>query len=202
MRLSAHYWIVSQRPGRSTQGVQTETPGTMTEADAFRQNQLDDELQKWGARQALTMAGGRHQQIGLPMRRLLLAAIAAIGLALPAYAQSVPVTYDSAASTNSTLVMAGTGHKIESIVAMNTTVAVYWLKLYDKATAPTCGTDTPVQKYAIPFGATNAGAGFVIPIPDGMQFFNGIGFCLTANQANSDTNNAATGIVLNFTVKQ
>ena len=49
-------------PGRSTQGVQTETPGVVTEADAFRQNQLDDELQKWGARQALTMAGGGNNK--------------------------------------------------------------------------------------------------------------------------------------------
>ena len=136
------------------------------------------------------------------MRRLLLAAIAAIVLVLPAHAQSVPVTYDSAASTNATLVMAGTGHKIESINAINTTVALYWLKIYDTATAPTCGSGTPVFKAAIPFGATNAGGGFVLAIPDGMQFFNGIGFCLTAAQANSDTGNAATGVVLNFTVKQ
>ena len=136
------------------------------------------------------------------MRRLLLAAIAAICLILPAHAQSVPVTYDSAASTNATLVMAGTGHKIMVIVAINTTTALYWLKIYDTAAAPTCGSGTPVFKAAIPYGTSGAGGGFVVPIPDGMQFFSGIGFCLTAAQANSDTTNAATGVVLNFTVKQ
>jgi hypothetical protein len=135
------------------------------------------------------------------MRRLLLAALAAIVLILPAHAQSVPATYDSAASTNSTLVRPGNA-LVKSIVAINTTTTLYWLKLYDKVTAPTCGTDTPVYKVAVPFGATNSGGGFVVPIPDGMQFFNGVGFCLTAAQANSDTGNAATGIVLNFTVKQ
>ena len=98
--------------------------------------------------------------------------------------------------------MAGTGHQIKTIVSINTTTLIYWLKLYDTSTAPTCGSGTPVQKYPIPFGAANSGGGFVIPIPDGMQFFNGIGFCLTAAQANSDTGNAATGVVLNFTVKQ
>lgn len=136
------------------------------------------------------------------MRRLFFAALIAVGFALPAHAQSVPVKYDSLASTNATLVMAGTGHKITSIVALNSTVALYWLKLYDTAVAPTCGAGTPVQKYAIPFGSSNSGGGFVLPIPDGMQFFNGIGFCLTGAQADNDTTNAATGVVLNFTVKQ
>ena len=132
------------------------------------------------------------------MRKILLAAVV---FALPAYAQSVPVTFDSAASTNSTLVRPGRA-LVESISAINTTTTLYWLKLYDEATAPTCGTDTPVWKVAIPFGASNAGGGLVVPIPDGMQFFNGVGFCLTAAQANSDTGNAAVGITVTFTVKQ
>ena len=42
-------------PGRLAQGVQTETPGVMTEADAFRQNQLEGEAQGWGPSQAMSM---------------------------------------------------------------------------------------------------------------------------------------------------
>ena len=120
----------------------------------------------------------------------------------PAFAQSFPRTFDSVASTNSTLVVTG-NVQIRALIAANTTVVIYWLKLYDTAVAPTCGTTLPVVfKMPIPFGASNAGGGFAIPIPDGLQFKNGLGFCITANQADSDATVAATGLVVDFGIKQ
>jgi hypothetical protein len=49
-------------PGRVAQGVQPETPGMMTEADAFRLNQLQNEAQNWAPAQAVNML-----KVGMPM---------------------------------------------------------------------------------------------------------------------------------------
>lgn len=111
---------------------------------------------------------------------------------------ATPVKYLSVASTNSTNVKAVAG-QIYSLVAINTTGTLYYLKLYDKATAPTCSSDTVVQSYPVP--ASASGAGFVLPISVGMSFFNGIGFCLTGALADNDNTVAATGITLSFTYK-
>ncbi len=137
------------------------------------------------------------------MRRVLLGLLCLLW-SQTAFAQAAPsggatpAKYLSAASNNSTNVKAVAG-QVYSLVAINTTATLYYLKLYDKATAPTCGTDTSVQNYPVP--ASTAGAGFVLPIPVGMSFFNGIGFCLTGGVADSDNSNAATGIVLSITYK-
>jgi hypothetical protein len=138
------------------------------------------------------------------MRRMIAAALAFCFALAPfaATAQSVPMKFDSAASTNATEVIVGKA-LLKSIVPLNTTIVIYWLKFYDVAVAPTCGTTLPVVwKVPIPFGASNSGGGAVIDVPDGLQFQNGIGFCLTGAQADNDTSNAATGVVINLGVKQ
>jgi hypothetical protein len=134
------------------------------------------------------------------MKKLIL--IAALAL-IPSWAnaQSVPSKYDSTASTNSTLVAPGYS-QLKLIVAINSTVTLYYLKFYDKVTAPACNTDTVVFKVPVPFGAANAGGGMVIAMPDGLQFFKGIGFCLTGAAADNDNTNAATGVTINLGVKQ
>jgi hypothetical protein len=118
-----------------------------------------------------------------------------------AQAQSFPRKFDSAASTNATLVAAGYV-QVQSIVVTNTSVALYYLKLYDKVSAPVCNTDTVVFKAAVPFGASNSGGGFAVAIPDGLAFQNGLGFCLTGGLADNDNTVAATGVTINFGVKQ
>jgi hypothetical protein len=134
------------------------------------------------------------------MLRLLLAALAT-AWGFSAFAQSAPLKYDSAASTNSTLVVSGSV-QLRVLGLFNTTAAIYWLKLYDLAVAPTCGTSVVKWKVPIPFGAANAGGGAVMPISDGLAFANGLGFCLTGLQADNDTTVAATGLALNFGIKQ
>jgi len=91
----------------------------------------------------------------------------------------------SAASTNATSVKASAG-TLFALCAFNTNAAVRYLKLYNKASAPTVGTDTPVMVFAIP--GNTAGAGFVVPIPSqGIAFSTGIAFALTTGAADSDT---------------
>lgn len=105
----------------------------------------------------------------------------------------------SAASTNSTNVKASAGQLYELFVS-NINAAVRYLKLYDKATAPTVGTDTPIWTLAIP--GNTAGAGFAKTIPNGLAFANGIGFGLTTGVADNDTGAvAANEIVVNLGYK-
>lgn len=94
------------------------------------------------------------------------------------------VHYLSAATTNSTNVKATPGI-VYQIHAGNTTAGAYYLKIYDKATAPTCGTDTPIQTYVVP-PAANGGA-LTLPNIYGMNFAAGIGFCLTGAITDADT---------------
>jgi hypothetical protein len=72
-----------------------------------------------------------------------------------------------------------------------------YLKLYDKATSPTCGTDTPIKRLIIPAAATAAnGAGSNISFPVGIKFALGIGYCVTTGIGDSDTTAPAANIYL------
>ena len=104
---------------------------------------------------------------------------------------STPKVYLSAATTNSNLVRAGRT-KLNQLAVTNSAGAAYYLKLYDKATAPTCGTDTPVATLGI------AAGGAVIGSVPSLGFQNGLGFCITGAIANNDTTAAATGVAVTF----
>ena len=136
------------------------------------------------------------------MKKLLLGLLAIAIFGAPAKAQVVATPYHflSVGSTNSTLIVAGT-RQIDSIAVINTTAALYYLKFYDKATAPTCGTDPVVISIPVPFGASSSGGGIVLSFPSSSRFQNGIGFCLTGGIADNDTTVAATGVVIDVWVK-
>ena len=106
----------------------------------------------------------------------------------------------SAASTNATSAKASVG-QVFTIIAMNTNAAVRYLKLYNKASAPTVGTDTPVM--TIPIPGNTAGAGFVLDTGGmGIAFATGIALALTTGIADSDTGAvAANEIVVNILYK-
>lgn len=101
-----------------------------------------------------------------------------------------PARFLSAATTNSTSVKGSAG-QVGSIICGNNLATIAYLKLYNKATAPTVGTDVPVHTIMIP-GSTS-GAGFSYPIPAGLQFSLGIGFAITGGMADADT----TAVALN-----
>ena len=64
----------------------------------------------------------------------------------------------------------------------NANVAVRYLKFYNKATAPTVGTDTPVLTIALA-----PSAAFNITFPMGRYFATGIGYGLSTGSADNDT---------------
>lgn len=87
----------------------------------------------------------------------------------------------SAATTNATVVKASAG-QIYTLYANNVNAAVRYLKLYNKATAPTVGTDVPVMTLAIP-----AGGVVNLSFFGGLAFSAGIAFALTTGVADADT---------------
>lgn len=103
---------------------------------------------------------------------------------------ATPYKIVSAATTNATSVK-GSPAQLYSVVATNTNAAVRYLKLYDKASAPTVGTDTPKQVYALP-PARGVAIAFSVPL----EFSLGIAFALTTGSADSDTAAVALGEII------
>lgn len=88
-----------------------------------------------------------------------------------------------AATTNATVVKNAAG-SVHTLAFSNNGTVIAYLKLYNKATTPTCGTDVPVQRYQIP--ATAAGP-WVIRFDGGVAFSNGIGYCVVTGIADNST---------------
>lgn len=94
---------------------------------------------------------------------------------------------NSAASTNATSLKASAGQAYELDVFNNAAYAVF-LKFYNKASAPTVGTDTPIWTVPIP-----SGGGFSRSFPRGKTFSIGIAYAITKLQADSDTTVVVAG---------
>lgn len=86
-----------------------------------------------------------------------------------------------AASTNATSVKASAG-KVYRVDAFNSDTVGYWVKFYNKASAPTVGTDVPVATKFVP-----AGGGFVIESSTGIPYTTGIALATTLNATDADT---------------
>lgn len=77
----------------------------------------------------------------------------------------------------------------------NAAASVRYVKLYDKATAPTVGTDTPLLTICLP---ANGGANVFLG-PPGIQFTLGIGWgCVTAVADNSTAAPSTNDVIANL----
>lgn len=97
---------------------------------------------------------------------------------------TTPYKLISLATTNANIVKASGGN-LYSIVAIGLSSTVKYLKLYNKATLPTVGTDIPVM--TIPIPANTQGAGISIPFSMGVNFPLGISIAITAGSADNDS---------------
>lgn len=114
--------------------------------------------------------------------------------------ETVSTSYLAAtASTNSTSVKGSAGN-VYFIHATNTTATLYYLRMYNSSSAPTCSSATGfIETMPIPASAT--GAGFVREIPVGQGYSTGIGFCITGGGSSTDNTNAAAGVYLTIGYK-
>jgi hypothetical protein len=95
---------------------------------------------------------------------------------------SIARLVSAAASTNATSAKASAG-RVYKVYGYNASTSVRYLKLYNKASAPTVGTDTPVATIPLkPSDVFNIDFGLI-----GQYFSTGIGYALTTGSADSDT---------------
>lgn len=96
----------------------------------------------------------------------------------------------AAASTNATSVK-GTPGSVRDIVIGNNGAGAAYFKLYDKATVPTVGTDTPVATLMVPAGRT-----FEFEVDH--EFSAGVAYAITGGAADSDTTAVLANQVVGF----
>lgn len=99
----------------------------------------------------------------------------------------------AAATTNATVVKASAGD-VFRIVGYNNNAAARFLKLYDKATAPTVGTDTPVATIRL-----EATSRFDLELHS-LYFSAGIGYAITGAAADADTTALVAGDIVAMNV--
>lgn len=100
----------------------------------------------------------------------------------------------SAATTNATSVKASAAN-VGLLTAYNSGASTRYLKIYNKVTAPTVGTDTPVHTIPIPAGAT---INFPVPAA-GFRLWFGFALAITGGLADADTTAVgASEVVVNW----
>lgn len=103
----------------------------------------------------------------------------------------------SLATTNANSIKVSGGN-LYSIIAIGLTSTVRYLKLYNKASAPTVGTDVPLM--TIPIPANTQGAGVALPFSMGVNFPLGIAIAITSGAADNDTGAVGAGdVIVNLT---
>lgn len=100
----------------------------------------------------------------------------------------------AANTTNATSLKTSAG-TLYGIQVFNNSTTIGYLKLYNKASSPTVGTDTPIKVIMIPVSS-----GVVVTIPEqGVAFSTGIAYAVTGGIANSDTTVvAASAFIINI----
>jgi hypothetical protein len=110
-------------------------------------------------------------------------------------APATPLIINSAATTNGQLVLTGTSG-LQALFASNTGAGAAYVKLYNKATAPTVGTDTPAMLIPVPAAVGGVpGTIQIIPGFNGYRFALGLGLAITGGAADNDTTAVTAGQV-------
>lgn len=101
----------------------------------------------------------------------------------------------TAASTNATSVKGSAGN-LYGFELYNTTTVIYYLRLYNLSTAPTCSSATGFIRSIPIVPASAAGqlggqiSNFAVPI----GYSTGIAYCITGGSSSTDNTNAAVGV--------
>lgn len=106
------------------------------------------------------------------------------------------------ASTNATSVKGSAG-TVYGMSLSNTTTTVYYLRMYNLSTSPTCSSSTGyVSTIPIPpAAAAGQVGGREITKNIGQAFTTGIAYCITGGSSSTDNTNAATGVFVEVLYK-
>jgi hypothetical protein len=103
---------------------------------------------------------------------------------------ATPYHLATSLATNNATSVKGSAGTLYGLEVFNTSAATVYLKLYDKASAPSPASDTPVKVIAVP-ATSGAIGGVVRSYPVGIAFTLGIAYALVTGAG--DTNNTAVG---------
>jgi hypothetical protein len=107
---------------------------------------------------------------------------------------ATPYILNSAASTNEVLILTGTSG-LQAFYATNTGATIAFVKLYNKATAPT-SSDIPAMILSVPAAVAGVPGVCTLPIGfSGFRFALGLGIRITGAVADNDTTAVAAGQV-------
>ena len=110
-------------------------------------------------------------------------------------APATPYFVNSLATTNGALILTGTSG-LQSFYATNIGASAAFVKLYNKATAPTVGTDVPEMIIYVPAAVAGVPGVATLPIGfNGFRFALGLGIAITGLVADTDTTAVAAGQV-------
>ena len=98
------------------------------------------------------------------------------------------------ASTNPVSIKT-TNATLGQVIVSNGTAALFWLKLYNKTSAPTVGTDVPVVTVLIPVGQT-----ICLDYAQGSRYNAGLATSVSLNAASTDTTPLATAGVATINI--
>lgn len=115
-------------------------------------------------------------------------------LSRASYGLTVSRIMSAGASTNATLAKGAAG-VVYRISGLNAAASVRYIKVYNKATAPTVGTDTPILTLACA-----ASAPFSFDLQPGVYFATGIAYALTTGAADADTGALTAADILGLNV--
>lgn len=104
----------------------------------------------------------------------------------------------TAASTNAASIKTSAGSVYEVSIS-NVTATPLYVKLYNKTSAPTVGTDVPVATIPVPATSTTSGFVNVVFGTNGKRFSSGIAIAATGAVAANDTSVAVAGVQVHLT---
>ena len=100
----------------------------------------------------------------------------------------------SAATTNATNCKNAAGN-VYGFRFVNTTTTIYYLRMYNLSSAPTCSSATGfIETIPIPPAGASGQAGGIVAMQVPQAYSTGIGFCFTGGSSSTDNTNAATGV--------
>lgn len=91
------------------------------------------------------------------------------------------------AATNNATNLKTSAATLYDILVCNNTAVIKYVKFYNKASTPTCGTDVPLMRVMIPASTCTS----AFNSDEGLNFFTGLGYCIVTGAA--DTDNTAVG---------
>jgi len=141
------------------------------------------------------MQGGTLGTVSTVSTVTTVTTVAAVTAAGTPTAAATPYFVNSAASTNGALILTGSSG-LTAFYASNTGAGAAYVKLYNKATAPTVGTDVPEMVIPIPAAVSGVPGTYALPMGfNSFRFALGLGIAITGAAADNDTTAVAAGQV-------